>query len=207
MSEREWNYEDFMRWTDKKDKSCLLVEELSFDNHFMDKLPDEILMFKNLILLSFESCGIKELPKNIGELNKLQFILAYENKISHFPDSMKELKELEIIDFSSNSFNHLPNLNGFKKLMGLYFNDNKIENIENINELTKIINIQLAGNQLISFPDLSHLKLNFLNLSNNKLTSLEPFKNFTKNTYMFLRDNNFDEKEKALFSLNYNVHF
>ena len=67
------------------------------------RLPDDITRFKNLEMLHIEGM-LSELPDEVGELQKLQFISIPNNpNLVHIPESIANLPNLEVLNVKNNS--------------------------------------------------------------------------------------------------------
>ena len=60
------------------------------------------------IELYLRNFGIKELPKNIGDLKYLKIIDLESNQLNSIPPSIKKLKSLALINLSNNQFTSIP---------------------------------------------------------------------------------------------------
>ena len=67
------------------------------------RLPDDISRFKNLEMLHIEGM-LGELPDDVGQLNKLQFISIPNNpNLVHIPETIADLPNLEVLNVKNNS--------------------------------------------------------------------------------------------------------
>ena len=67
------------------------------------RLPDHIVRFKNLEMLHIEGM-LSELPDDIGQLQKLQFISIPNNpNLIHIPEVIADLPSLEVLNVKNNA--------------------------------------------------------------------------------------------------------
>ncbi|KAJ0794887.1 putative P-loop containing nucleoside triphosphate hydrolase, leucine-rich repeat domain superfamily [Helianthus annuus] len=64
----------------------------------LKSLPGSICSLQHLRVLNFESCGIEELPEDIGQLECLEELDLTRSKIKHLPDSICKLKNLKTLN-------------------------------------------------------------------------------------------------------------
>ncbi len=123
-----------------------------------------------------------KIPKAIGELTQLRYLLLSKNNLSgELPDELYSLTNLKNLDLSENNFsgsinNSINNLSNLEILL-LWGNDFSGAIPENIGELTNLTNLDLAKNNFNSVLPKSIgnlVNLKFCSLSNNELTGKIP---------------------------------
>ena len=131
--------------------------------------PKEVLQMNNLKSLTFQGCWtdvktdtscrcIKIIPKEIGELKKLESLRLPLNCISNLPTEVNKLNSLRILDLTDNvAFQDLSQLTKIIGLEELYLFGCSISKIpDNISNLKRLTKIALTGNPL---PESEILKL------------------------------------------------
>jgi Leucine-rich repeat (LRR) protein len=129
-----------------------------------------------LLTFSINDTNIKELPKEIGVLEHLQWLDLAGNDLKKIPKEIGDLKNLQSLNLSGNSIKKLPkeiselyNLNNFD------LHGNELSEIpKEFSELISLKRLNLANNMLKELPqNISEFKnLQWLNLSGNNLTKL-----------------------------------
>ncbi|MFT5885370.1 MAG: Leucine-rich repeat (LRR) protein [Arcticibacterium sp.] len=188
-----------------------LVFRLNLSNQAI-QLPDDIwTKFPNLLYLSLKNDHLKEIPKGIGDLKKLEILdlsgndfrslpstfsnltslqeLYLENDhLKAIPKGIGNLKKLKILDLSGNDFRTLPSsFSNLTNLQELYLNDDKYFQLEKsipiLSQLPKLTSLHLENDNLKKLPS-SILKLNYLEslyLNNNQFKQLPEELNGLKN--------------------------
>lgn len=107
----------------------------------------------NVIGLNLHHCGLKILPKSIGNLKSLQILYLQGNDLVKIPESIGNLTQLSELNLSYNEIKTLP---------------------KSIGNLISIQTFKLKGNQLEFLPDsVGNLKsLKILDVSRNQLITL-----------------------------------
>jgi len=77
------------------------LHELSIGGTF-SIFPKQVLDLKNLKVLNFGCCGLKELPNNIDKLQNLDTLNVYGNKIKELPKTIINLRKLKVLNINSN---------------------------------------------------------------------------------------------------------
>ncbi|MCU0451124.1 MAG: hypothetical protein MUC97_15010, partial [Bernardetiaceae bacterium] len=141
-------------------------------NEFTDDLPNN----HTLTRLDLRGCGLLTLPRHLGNLKKLEWLLLSDNQISELPESLCSLENVTILDFDNNDLKQLPqNIGNLKMLNKLYLSGNNIATLpKSIGNLTNLEILCLADNSISGLPaSLGALSnLTALNLDNNQLAKL-----------------------------------
>ncbi|OJJ20784.1 hypothetical protein BKI52_09375 [marine bacterium AO1-C] len=167
-------------------------------NELLD-LPKDFGQLQKLAHLELQQNQLTELPESFGDLQELGFLNLGDNHLSKLPDSLRNLSKLHGISLESNLLTKIPEgLLSLKNLTELLLGNNPL-NLNNLpdslahmevlkhlslfeNRLSTVPSfvftlpnlqyLKLANNQLNKLPDdLSKLKLRYLDLSYNRLTS------------------------------------
>lgn len=64
----------------------------------LTKLPDEVTKLAKVRELRIDNNGLRELPKNIGDMTMLDTIVAYGNPLTDLPASLAKLKRLRWLE-------------------------------------------------------------------------------------------------------------
>ena len=126
--------------------------------------------------LSFK--GLKELPPEIGKLEKLQILELRYNQLSTLPSEIGKLEKLQILYLDKNQLSTLPpEIGKLEKLQILYLDKNQLTTLPpEIGKLEKLQTLWLHENHLTNLPqEIGELeKLQMLWLNNNRLNTLPP---------------------------------
>lgn len=148
-------------------------------------------MEENRIHLDFSNLGIREIPKEIGNLIKLRDLDCPYNKIKEIPKEIGNLINLRSLDLSFNNIKVIPEeVTKLDNLEYLLLIDNKITEIpKEINKLKKLKGLDFTYNKIKEIPEeINNLNnLEYLNLSNNGMSKI-PIK-FFKSGCLFLMIN------------------
>ena len=117
-------------------------------------LDNHLFKLDQLNLLKISACpSLTMIPDSIGMLENLSTLMLFENKIEVIPLAITALTKLKVLDMSYNCIKAVPvELSNLHQLHSLNLSNNLIE-------------------EFIEFP--KETKLGILNLSNNKLKSLD----------------------------------
>lgn len=193
------------------------LEELRCGGNILTELPELPTGLKNL------SCAWNELAQapNVSQLTDLRSLSMGHNSFSELP-SLSHLSELEYLEIEGLGLTEIPDLSGFSQLMGLEIGDNPLIQLPDIDQL-QIAYLSLAGLDLTELPDLrSHPleslyghrnqltqvdqiaeipSLNFLNLNENRLTSLPSMVAMEDLCCLFVQDNQLSDIPDGLNDL------
>ena len=119
---------------------------------------------------------LTELPKEIGLLEKLEYLSVEVNKLTKLPSSIGNLTNLRVLRLGYNSLESLPSFIGkLKNLQELQLNNNNLESVPpQIGLLQKLHILDLRYNNLKSLPPQIGLckNLQYIHLTGNKLKTL-----------------------------------
>jgi Leucine-rich repeat (LRR) protein len=154
---------------------------------------------EHIIGLGLVSCGLKELPASIGDLESLERLSLVNNYLKTLPDTIGNLKALKNLNLSTNKFsefpasiaelrslrtlilgvNHITSLpdtfSQLALLQTLWMNSNQLTTLPaSFGELQSLQNLNFYHNRLLTLPEsIGKLTtLRTLDLSNNQLTEL-----------------------------------
>ena len=145
---------------------------LDISHNKLTKLPELFGNLKYIVSLDISNNLLIELYESfVGESSSLKFLNISSNNLTKLPESFSKLNKLIRIDLSNNKFNEIP---------------------ESIQKLS-FITFNISGNYLSNITEKSIdflKKINFLNLSNNKLLELsESFCNLKNLVNLDISDN------------------
>jgi Leucine-rich repeat (LRR) protein len=84
------------------------LKELSLQYNNLTELPKEIGQLKKLETLRLNNNQLTALPKEIGELENLKYLFIGFNRITELPEEIGNLKNLIIFDVGQNLLTSLP---------------------------------------------------------------------------------------------------
>jgi len=150
------------------------------------QLPKNFGNLTKLNRLILNGLNLTQLPESFGNLKNLTYLEMNYNKLSQLPKSFGNLQNLNYLAINYNQISQLPenfgNLTNLTRFTLLY-NRTLTQLPKNFGNLTKLTDLNLSNNLISKLPDnFGNLtKLIFLNLSENKLSNLpDSFKNLTK---------------------------
>lgn len=110
---------------------------------------------KPVTSLSLGHCGLKALPKEIGELTKLERLVINGNPLTSLPQELGKLTSLTCLDVGSNQFSRLPDvLWNLVSLRELHIQSNGLTELpEGLTRLEHLETLDLRGNRLTTLPD------------------------------------------------------
>jgi Leucine-rich repeat (LRR) protein len=130
----------------------------------LKNLPKEIGDLQQLTMIRLSLTAVEKIPKEIGRLKHLKTLWICCNKIKEIPKEIGDLSELEELDISSNKIKVLPpEINSLRSLRILLLAHCGLSSLpENIGNLKNLENLNLFGNNLKYLPksiaNLSQLK-------------------------------------------------
>ncbi|NXT17370.1 LRC39 protein, partial [Syrrhaptes paradoxus] len=202
--------------------SCLLklihLQEWQLHRTSLQKIPQFIGRFHNLVVLDLSRNSIESVPKEIGQLTNLQELLLSYNRIKSvpkeisncvslerlelavnrsicdLPPQLSDLKKLSHIDLCMNQFTTIPSaLLNMPSLEWLDMGGNKLKELPDaIDRMENLHTLWLQRNEINYLPEtISNMKnLSTLVLSNNKLKDIPAcMKDMTNLRFVNFRDN------------------
>ena len=165
----------------------------------------EIAEIKNLNILPNLRCldlsrqQIKHL--DLTGLIKLEVLIARRNKMTRFPEMDKSLNTLKVLDLSFNAIEIPSGLGEFSQLEDFIFLGNYFGKVDqSFNAFNRVFKLDISHNDIFKIDVGIHnfKRLNFLNLENNNLESIEEvILNIPKeDVEVKLRGNNLANSEK-----------
>jgi Leucine-rich repeat (LRR) protein len=152
------------------------TENLLLYNKILSEIPKEIGQLQKLKRLALRNNKLNEIPKEIGQLQKLKRLDLSYNKLSEIPKEIGLLLKLQFLDLSDNKLSEIPKeIRQLQNLQELYLNNNELSEIpKEIVQLQKLKSLDLSDNNLSEIPkEIGQLqKLQFLDLSYNKLSEI-----------------------------------
>ncbi len=151
----------------------LLKEPWNVDEKIFGVVLDSSGHVQGLVL---HRLGLKTLPQDIGNLTRLQVLLAGYNQLKSLPETLGQLHRLEKLYLRRNQLKSLPDTFGqLHRLQTLDLSWNRLQPLpDTFGQLSRLQELSLWGNQLNSLPEtfgnLSNLQ--WLSLRRNQLNSL-----------------------------------
>ncbi|XP_025923088.1 leucine-rich repeat-containing protein 39 [Apteryx rowi] len=202
--------------------SCLLklshLEEWHLHRTSLQKIPQFIGRFRNLVVLDLSRNSIESIPKEIGQLTSLQGLLLSYNRIKSvpkeisncislerlelavnrsicdLPPQLSDLKKLSHVDLCMNQFTTIPSaLLNMPSLEWLDMGGNKLQELpDTVDRMENLHTLWLQRNEINSLPkNIGNMKnLSTLVLSNNRLKDIPAcMKQMTNLRFVSFRDN------------------
>jgi len=168
----------YERFTDIGDVNC------SFSDLFKTKNDTYFVQNGHVVGImvgspNFES-NLKNLPKNLGNLSKLSFLLIVGTQIEKIPSSIGKLKNLRFLEIygNSNLYSLPDNITELSGLEELHLGYNNLSSLpETIGNLSNLKKIKLGFNRLSVLPEsFKNLSLDYIEILENPLRSLANIK-------------------------------
>jgi Leucine-rich repeat (LRR) protein len=161
--------------TDSDIKNIKKLENMNIENLTIINTKnidiDEVLVFKNLIELTYKS-NIINFIANFECLEKLKILNLSNNKIKDITN-MGIMTNLCSLDLSHNDIENIDILEKYDKLKYLYINNNQIKNIYPIRNNCNIKFLNISNNNIENIDFIYDFEeLEILNVSNNKIIYL-----------------------------------
>lgn len=170
--------------------SSTMLTRLDMMANNISIIPESIKYLSNLKILSLPHNHIKKFPKEMVELKNLEILIMYKNKIRDIRH-ICGLKNLKNICLSRNKIDSIPDeINLASNLEELDLSFNNIKCVSGcIGQLTKLKRLNLWVNCIKTLPDSFPSSLNSLNISCNKLKILPHSMKNLKLDYLDVSDN------------------
>lgn len=156
----------------------------------VNKVPDMSIVknFTKLNLLDIYSNKISDIS-HVKDLQKLTYFRADNNNIEDI-DALKDLKLLENLDLGNNKIKYISVINGLTNLTKLSLKGNDLASA-NLDKLIKLDDLNLENNKLSDVSFLNKLtKLTSLNLNKNNVENIEAVSKLKDLVYLYLNKNN-----------------
>ncbi|XP_061539495.1 leucine-rich repeat-containing protein 39 isoform X1 [Phycodurus eques] len=178
------------------------IQEWHIHRTGLQKIPNFVSCFRDLLVLDLSRNGVKEIPKEIGGLKRLRELLLSYNRVlfvpeelgdceslerlelamnrdlDQLPDKLSQLRRLDRLDLSMNAFGAVPPcLLHMPALEWLDMAGNRLRALpRDIHRMEKLHTLWLQRNQLEKVPEnISRMpRLDTLVLSSNRLTDIPP---------------------------------
>lgn len=148
---------------------------------------------KSLSWLTIRNAGIKAIPKQLENLERLERLQLDNNPIESFDIDFSKLKNLEYLDlYNCNIKTMPPGLAELPKLKTLNLGSNLIQDCK-LDYLPKSLKeINLHKNNLKNIPDdlLRHLNINVIGVSDNKIENIDNLLSCSKRVFILNVNNN-----------------
>ncbi|KKN38876.1 hypothetical protein LCGC14_0748970 [marine sediment metagenome] len=131
------------------------LERLSLYHTNIKDIPKNILKLKKLEFLGISSCRLGQLPTKIGDLQNLCELSLQNNNIKTIPKSLFNLRRLQRLDFYGNKIKLIPKEISFlANLEFLSFWYNEIKELpRTISKLANLNYLNLSKNVITEIPD------------------------------------------------------
>ncbi len=153
-----------------------IYRSLDLINKGLDRIPENIGDYQDLMLVRLLCNDLRQLPESIGKLRNLVELYASYNHLIELPDSIVELSKLETLYLAYNSLLRLPdNIGNLESLETLILSHNNLKALpDNIGNLGSLVELDLSHNELTKLPDTMWLLTNLrhLYLCGNPLSDL-----------------------------------
>ena len=180
------------------------VESLNLKNNILRKITaDDFKGFLHLKYLDLRRNGLYSIAAGaFDHLNALTYAIFSDNNITHLPKRLFQYNaRIRHIFIQNNYLRDIPNLSGIRYLWWMDLSRNRIKTVNGSNfGVRKITYINLASNEIQYFT-LSELKYHILDISNNRISSIEHGA-LGQNSFIFtllLQRNNITSLTRACF--------
>lgn len=116
----------------------------------INNIPKEIGNLKSLKYLVLSKNNLVEIPKEIGFLNNLAILVLDHNKLKTLPIGIYNLQNLENLSLADNTLEYLPEeIGNLQNLKRLYLGNNKLKSLpKNIENLKNLKRLDVKGNKI-----------------------------------------------------------
>ncbi|KAI6205663.1 hypothetical protein M3Y94_00817900 [Aphelenchoides besseyi] len=150
--------------------------DLQLDMNHIKELPKSLFRLQKLQRLGLSDNDIHRLPPDVAALQGLADLNISRNDISDLPDELKECRQLLVLDISSNPIARLPDsITLVRSLTHLALNDISLTKLpQDIGRLVGLRSLELRENHLRNLPtSITNLvQLQRLDLGQNELDEL-----------------------------------
>ena len=182
------------------------TKEIILAHQNLKQIPKEIGNLQELQTLGLSYNQLTEIPKEIGNLQQLQRLLLFSNQLTEIPKEIGNLQQLQILLLYFNRLTKIPKeIGNLQQLQKLYLTYNQLTEIpKKIGNLQQLQKLYLSGNQLTEIPkEIGNLQeLQTLYLSSNKLTEIpKEIGNLQELQTLYLLNNQLTEIPKEIGNL------
>ncbi|KAJ4708514.1 protein phosphatase 1 regulatory subunit pprA [Melia azedarach] len=164
------------------------LEELVLRDNKMTKIPD-VSIFKKLLIFDVSFNEITSLHGLSKVSNTLKELYVSKNEVPKI-EEIEHFYNLQILELGSNRLRVMENLQTLTDLQELWLGRNRFEDCIALEEL------YLSHNGIAKMEGLSTLvNLRVLDVSSNKLTSVDDIQNLTRLEDLWLNDNQLESLE------------
>ncbi len=152
----------------KNKKDFINIKELILDRYDLKELPKEIGKLDKLIALELRENSLEYLPKEIGQLVNLTYLNLWFNSLKSIPREIGYLYKLQDLNLSYNRINSLPKEIGkLTNLTSLSLTNNNLQKLpEEITQLKKLTWLNISGNDNLVLTTQQKKWIDFLVLNN-----------------------------------------
>jgi protein scribble len=170
------------------------LEELLLDMNHIKELPRSLFRLHKLQRLGLSDNDVYRIPPEIAQLQNLIELNVSRNDVSDIPDELKSCKMLKILDISSNPIARLPDsITQVSSLTHLNLNDTSLTKLpQDLGNLCNLKSLEVRENHLHTLPtSLSMLiHLQRLDVGQNELDELPREISFLVSLQEFYCDEN-----------------
>ncbi|KAE9550973.1 hypothetical protein FO519_005810 [Halicephalobus sp. NKZ332] len=152
------------------------LEELLLDMNHIKELPKSLFRLHRLQKLGISDNDVYKIPSDIAHLQNLMELNMSRNDISDIPDELRSCKNLRILDISSNPIARLPDsISQVTSLTHLNLNDTSLTKLpQDLGNLQNLKSLEVRENHLHSLPSSMALLVNLqrLDVGQNELDEL-----------------------------------
>lgn len=146
------------------------LRTLDLNSNRLQRLNDNIGVFKNLKVLNLSQNKLKSISPTIGQLIKLETLYLNDNLLENLPDEMVKMSNLKLLNLSTNKFVILPS---------------------QVCHLKSLEVIDLSKNEISTIPDqIGECQANEINLNFNRIARLNDSLKSCPNLKILRLDNN-----------------
>lgn len=131
------------------------VTDLKLNNDGLKTIPIEVYQLEKLEKLSLIRNDLKVIPDDIGRLKSLKYLALEYNQLVSISDSIGSLENLEYLNLRYNNLTELPEeIGNLKNLKFLYLGHNQLKELpSSIGELENLQYLQIGKNFLNELPE------------------------------------------------------
>ena len=170
------------------------LETLTIENTHLKKI-DPIEQLVNLKTLEIDHNKIELLPKNIGNLQRLEMLTFSHNNVDDI-NPLISLTNLNTLAFTNNQVEDVSPIKNMTKMSIINFSENNIKDISAIENFSELKSLGANDNKIEILPDFKNFgKLQYIYLDFNNISSLPNLKGLDSLDEMWLAYNNLNDEE------------